>query len=374
MSEPVHRRVVVSGIRATGELHLGNLLGAIRQCAVLSQDPANDCFFFVADYHSLTTEQNPDELRRFRNGVVLNFLAAGIDPERATIYTQSSVPETTVLAWLLACHTPVGELLRMPHYKEKRDDLKKRAKEAEKTPKVPMKTKGRRHEVSEDYGNAGLLTYPVLMAADILGPMANIVPVGDDQRTHLEMARGLARRFNRTYGEIFPIPEMLVHSHKRVPSLSKHGQTGKMGKSNAEGAISLDASLVQISKIVKGAYTDPARITRDIPGNPKICNIFTTHEFVSSPKELAWARKGCKKALIGCGECKGVLIANLEAILAPIRERRAELLAKGDRYIEEILYEGGLRARKRIAETVERAKEMAGVPAAKRPEGYGGAP
>ncbi len=348
--ESILKRTVVSGIRATGALHLGNYLGAIRQCAELAEDGRNDCHFFVADLHTMTTRPDPEDLRRYRRGVVLDFLAAGIDPARATIYTQSSVPETAELLWILSCLTPVSELMRMHHFADKRAELEKHGLMA----------------------NAGLLTYPVLMAADILGPRANLVPVGDDQRAHVEMARNLAERFNQTYGELFPIPDLRIRDERRVPSLTTPGK--KMGKSDEDGVIPLDVTPERLKKLLRQAFTDPARSTRDKPGTPEICSIYTLHQFVSTRDDLAWAHDGCTTAGIGCGDCKERLGVNLNAILQPIRERRASLMARPPEDLDEILYEGGRRARARIQETVARAKDLAGIPAASTPHLRGGGP
>ncbi len=342
------KRTVVSGIRATGTLHLGNYLGAIRQCVELAQDERNDCHFFVADLHTMTTRPDPKDLLRYRRGVVLDFLAAGIDPERATIYTQSSVPETTELMWILSCLTPVSELMRMHHFADKRDELEQHGLVA----------------------NTGLLIYPVLMAADILGPRANVVPVGDDQRAHVEMARNLAQRFNQMYGDLFPVPELRIRDERRVPSLKTPGK--KMGKSDEDGVIPLDVAPERLKKLLRQAFTDPARDTRDKPGTPGICNIYTLHQFVSPRADLEWAHDGCTTAGIGCGDCKERLGTNLNLVLQPIRERRADLLARPPGYIDEILHEGGRRARARIQETVARAKELAGIPAAQAPTNHGG--
>lgn len=336
------RQTVLSGIRPTGALHIGNYLGAVRQCVELTQDPQNDCYFFVADLHGITTRPDPQLLKRDRYLVVRDMLAAGLDPERVTIFTQSSVPETCELMQILCCLTPVGELLRMHHFKEKRDDLEGHGIEA----------------------NLGLLGYPVLMAADILGPRATIVPVGDDQRQHVELARNLAMRFNKQYGDLFPIPEILIHTQKRVPSLAGEG---KMSKSKEKGVIGLDESREQLFKKLKVAPTDPARRTREDAGDPAKCNLYTLHGFVSPTNDLERVATECRTAGITCFDCKSLLADNLSGILAPMQKRRREIEAKGDAYIDEILFEGGRKARLRIAETVARAKDMAGIPAAKQP-------
>lgn len=336
------KQVVLSGIRPTGALHIGNYLGAVRQCVELTKDPQNDCYFFVADLHGITTRPDPQLLKRDRYLVVRDMLAAGLDPNQVTIFTQSSVPETCELMQILCCLTPVGELMRMHHFKEKKDDLEGHGIEA----------------------NLGLLSYPVLMAADILGPRATIVPVGDDQRQHVELARNLAIRFNKQYGELFPIPEILIHTQKRVPSLAGEG---KMSKSKQKGVLGLDENREQIFKKLKVAPTDPARRTREDPGDPTKCNLFTLHGFVSPEDDQTRVAEGCRTAGITCFDCKSLLADNLSGLLEPMQERRREIEAKGNGYIDEILYEGGRRARARIAETVAQAKDLAGIPAAKQP-------
>ena len=247
------KTVVLSGIRATGQLHLGNYLGAIQHFVTLAQDPSNDCFYFIANLHTLTTRQDPQQMQIDLRNIVLDFMACGLDPEKSTIYAQSSVPELSELSWLLACLTPVSGLMNMHHFKEKKDRLSEEGLKA----------------------NAGLLTYPVLMAADILGPHANLVPVGEDQHAHVEMARELAKRFNHHFGDgIFPIPNLLEGEGIRVPGLTADG---KMGKSEADSAIMLNDSPDEVERKLRSAVTDPQRMKRSDPGDPEVCNIFTFH-------------------------------------------------------------------------------------------------
>lgn len=338
MTDYTTNPVVLSGIRATGVLHLGNYMGALVNFARLDKDPDKDCFFFVATQHSLTTREDPDALDRDMREIVLTFLACGIDPEKSTIYVQSSVPETNQLAWLLACLAPVSELVTMPHFKDKADNLKGLGQEA----------------------NGGLLTYPLLMAADILGPQANLVPVGDDQKPHVEFARRLARQFNKRYNtDLFPIPDLLEGDGKRVPGLQADGKMSKES-GNQDGTIFLLDSAAEVERKVKRGVTDPQRVGRRDPGDPNVCNIFTMHHMFSTPEEIAWAQTGCQTAGIGCVECKRVIWEHINARLAPIQERRRELEAEGVD-VEEILHEGGKRARARIKPVVEEALELAGV-------------
>jgi len=330
------KKVVLSGIRATGKLHLGNYFGAMRYFVELSQDKNKDCFFFIANLHTLTTKMDPDDIKRDLKEIVLDFISVGINPEKSIIFAQSSVPETCELNWLLSCLTPVAELERMPHFKEKKDK------------KIALK----------EIINSGLLTYPVLMAADILGPRANLVPVGEDQHPHVELTRELAKRFNHIYGETFPVPELLESEAVRVPGLDG---TGKMGKSDQNTIDLSDSPKVIKNKIAK-AVTDPARIKRNDPGNPAICNIYALHMLMSDIDVLNDVRNACAMARIGCVDCKNIISKSIINILSPIQQKKHELMAKELDYSFNVLYEGGKRARKIISATVEEVKDKMGVP------------
>ena len=329
------KEVVLSGIRATGKLHLGNYLGAIRYFVELSNDPNKKCFFFIANLHTLTTRIDPAAIQRDLNEIVLTYLACGINVDNSTIFAQSSVPETCELTWLLMCLSTVNELIRMPHFKDKKKNIEK----------------------SNQYVNAGLLTYPVLMAADILGPLATLVPVGEDQKPHVEIAKALAQKFNNAFGKLFSEPKTLEHDI-RVPGLDG---TGKMGKSDGNTIDIFDPPNIVWSKL-KSAVTDPQRIRRNDSGNPNICNIYTLHTLVSSAEEIKEVYHGCASANIGCIDCKHILENNINAILAPIQERRLEISSQKDNIANDILYSGGRNARQVIAQTVNEAKERMGVP------------
>jgi len=330
------KKVVLSGIRATGKLHLGNYFGAMRYFVELSQDKNKDCFFFIANLHTLTTKMDPDDIKRDLKEIVLDFISVGINPEKSIIFAQSSVPETCELNWLLSCLTPVAELERMPHFKEKKDK------------KIALK----------EIINSGLLTYPVLMAADILGPRANLVPVGEDQHPHVELTRELAKRFNYIYGETFPVPELLESEAIRVPGLDG---TGKMGKSDQNTIDLSDSPKIIKNKIAK-AVTDPARVKRSDPGNPAICNIYALHMLMSDIDVLNDARNACASARIGCVDCKNIISKNIIDILSPIQQKKHELMAKKMDYSFDVLHEGGKKARKIISATVEEVKDKMGVP------------
>lgn len=325
------KKVVLSGIRATGKMHLGNYLGAMRNFVELQNNPDYKCFYFVADYHTLTTNPNPNDLRSNLPEIVLDYLAAGINPEVSVLYAQSSVPELTELCLLIGMVTPLGELLRCPTFKEK----------ARKQP---------------DNVNHGLLSYPVLMAADILGPKADLVPVGEDQLPHIEITRSIARRFNDRYGNTFKIPEALKEKAIRVPGLDG---TDKMGKSEGN-TINLDDSPEVIWEKLRVAVTDTERKRRSDPGRPYLCNLYSLHEFVSSQEVTEEVYKECLSAGIGCLECKRKLADSVIALLGPIQQRRVEL-SKNPDYLFQVLYEGGKKARSVIQKTVNEVREKMGL-------------
>jgi tryptophanyl-tRNA synthetase len=330
-------KVVLSGIRATGTLHLGNYLGALVRFAKMSKDPTYRCFFFVADLHTLTTLKEAEQIRTHLPNIVLDYLAAGVDPDRACIYVQSDIPQVTELAWYLSCLTPVGELERLPTYKDKR------AKQPEDV-------------------NAGLLNYPVLMAADILGPRAEIVPVGEDQRPHIEFTALIAKKFNRLYGRYFPVPDALVQEMITVPGLSAMDERGgfpKMGKSEGN-TITLSETPQETEQKIMVAPTDPKRARRNDPGDPNNCAIYALHSHVSSPTAIAWSYEGCQNASIGCTECKKVLANNVNKLLAEFRERRG-VLAGQPSVIRDVLEAGRTEAEKLFDETIAFVRERMGI-------------
>jgi tryptophanyl-tRNA synthetase len=320
-------------------LHLGNYLGALVRFAKMSVDPAYQCFFFVADLHTLTTLKEAREIREHMPNIVLDYLAAGVDPNRAAIYLQSDIPRVAELAWYLACLTPVGELGRLPTFKDK-------------SAKQP-----------EDV-NAGLLFYPVLMAADILGPRADLVPVGRDQKPHLELAAELARKFNRLYGgDYFPIPDALEQEMILVPGLAlfdeEHGGFPKMGKSDAN-TVNLADTAEETWEKIRVSATDPQRQRRTDPGDPSRCAIFALHELMSNGAEIARVQDECPKAAIGCVDCKRILAANVNNLLAPFRERRHEL-AQRPTLVQEVLAAGREKVEPIFEETLEVVRARVGI-------------
>ena len=288
---------VFSGIQPSGELHIGNYLGAVKNWVRL-QD-GHECIFSIVDLHAITQAYDPAELAQRTHDMAVGLLAAGIDPARSILFVQSHVAEHTELGWILTTVTPLGELERQTAFKEK----------AQRQESVP----------------AGLLNYPILQAADVLLYLATLVPVGEDQVQHLELMREIARRWNHRYGVgYFPEPQPQLTSAKRVLGLD--GQA-KMSKSLGN-TIGLLESPEAIWEKLRPAATDPARKTRKDPGNPDICNIFTIHQGFSPPAVQADVAVKCRSAAWGCLDCKRVLADHIIAELAPIRERAADLVAK----------------------------------------------
>ncbi|MGB8296150.1 MAG: tryptophan--tRNA ligase [Polyangia bacterium] len=320
---------IFSGIQPSGELHLGNYLGAVRNWVALQDNYR--CFFCVVDYHAITQPFEPGEMQRRVRDMAADLLACGIDPAKSTLFVQSAVPEHTELAWALSAVTPFGELGRMTQFKEKSD----------KNP---------------DNVNAGLFTYPVLQAADIIIYGATRVPVGEDQRQHLELAREIVRKWNARFGQTFAEPEALYSSTPKILGLD--GQA-KMSKSLGN-TISLRESDEAAWEKLRTAATDPARQRRTDPGDPDKCNIFTLHKFFSSAARQAEVRAGCTTAGIGCIDCKKWLFEGIKADLDRIRARREELLATPET-VDAILAEGARRARVVAAATMARVRQCLGI-------------
>jgi len=265
----------------------------------------------------------------------MDYLAIGLDPEVCTIFAQSSVPEIAELALLLSMVQPAADLLSLPTYKEK------------------VESQAKKGEVV----TSGLLFYPVLMAADILIQKATVVPVGKDQLPHIYFTRDVARRFNEQFGQTFPLPNALEGKTIRVPGLDG---TEKMGKSEGN-TIDLTEPEDSIRKKIATAVTDPSRKRRQDPGNPFVCNIYALHELISSPDLVQWAQKGCQTASIGCLECKCGLSENIVQLLRPFQEKR-EQIAQLPGYAEEVLREGGKKARATAKQLVLEVREKMGLP------------
>jgi tryptophanyl-tRNA synthetase len=323
----MHR--IMSGIQPTGNLHIGNYLGALVNWVRMQEQ--FEAFYCVVDLHALTRRPPPDVLRQAVREVAIGILASGVDPERATLFVQSQVPQHSELAWVLTCLTPLGDLNRMTQFKDKSTQQPENI-------------------------NAGLFTYPILQTADIVLYRADKVPVGEDQEQHLELARETVRRFNGIYGDTFPEPQVVKSVAPRVLGLD--GEK-KMSKS-LNNEIGLFETADETMQKLRAAKTDPARLRKSDKGNPDVCNIFSYHKFFSSDAQRAEIDAGCRSAGLGCVDCKKMLAANLEAVKGPIRERAAELRAAPGR-LDEILAAGAARARKEAEATMELVRDRIGL-------------
>jgi tryptophanyl-tRNA synthetase len=322
---------VFSGARPTGRQHLGNYFGAIRNYVALQQD--YECVYCVVDLHALTTLQDTAELKQNTYDMALDWLAAGMDPERSIIFVQSHVPQVTELHTILSMVTPMGWLARLPTFKEK-------------------------VRQQPDNVNYGLLGYPVLMAADITLYKADTVPVGDDQLPHLEFTREIVRRFNHQFGETLIEPQAKLSQTPRILGLDG---VNKMSKS-LDNHIELAATPEEIRQRVMSMVTDPARQYKTDPGHPEICNVFALHQIISADSEaLAQIESDCRKAKIGCVAHKKQFAEDLTRYLAPFRERRAELASDPD-LVWRILTEGADRARVIAQQTIDEVKGQVGLP------------
>ena len=328
----MNRKVLTSGIRPTGELHLGNYYGALKN--LISLQDEYDSYFFIVDIHSLTTHPNPADLKHNVMEVAKDYLSAGLDPEKCALYPQSAIaPEICELHTYLSMVMPLGELLRCPTFKEK----------AKKHP---------------DNVNYGLVGYPVLMAADILIHKGTVVPVGDDQLVHLEMARTMVRRFSQLYGDVFPEPQAYQENAVRIPALN--GQ-GKMSKSDAaDSYISLYDAGEAIHAKVKRAYSDPERVYKHQPGHPTVegCNVYHLHHYFTDPQVLSELAVSCRNAEIGCVQCKAQLAASMTGIVEPFRAQRANLT---EGHVLDVLRDGQRKARESAQKTIAEVRQAIGL-------------
>ncbi|MDZ4696279.1 MAG: tryptophan--tRNA ligase [Deltaproteobacteria bacterium] len=321
--------IIFSGIQPSGELHLGNYLGAVRSWVAMQSQ--HRCFFCIVDYHAITQSYEPRDMRGRVRAMAADLLACGLDPERCTLFVQSDVPEHTELAWALSAVTPFGELGRMTQFKDK-------------------------SERQVDNINAGLFTYPVLQAADILLYGATRVPVGEDQKQHLELAREIVRKWNARFGNTFVEPQALLSSTPKILGLD--GQA-KMSKSLGNTISLREADDVVWNKL-RTAATDPARQRRTDPGDPEKCNVFTLHKFFSSDAVQASITTGCTTAGIGCIDCKKTLLEGVQADLRPIREK-ASALAADPAAIDRVLAQGAAQARAVAAVTMAKVRRALGL-------------
>ncbi len=319
---------VFSGIQPSGELHIGNYLGAVQNWVKLQHE--HDCLFCIVDLHAITQPYDVSTLAERTLEMAIGLFAAGLDPDKCIVFVQSHVAEHSELNWLLTTVAPLGELERQTQFKEK----------TQRQESIP----------------AGLLNYPVLQAADVLLYKASLVPVGEDQVQHLELMREITRRWNARYGErYFPEPQPLLTKTKRVLGLD--GQA-KMSKSLGN-TIGLFESPEAIWEKLRPAATDPARVTRKDPGNPDICNIFTIHQGFSPPATQAEVAHKCRTAGWGCLDCKRVLADNMIAALTPMRER-ADALRRDPPRLSERLRAGAAKARALARRTLVEVRERMG--------------
>jgi tryptophanyl-tRNA synthetase len=335
---------VLSGMRPTGKLHLGNYVGALRNWVGLQDQ--YDCFFFIADWHALTTDYaDTRSVKQNSLEVMIDYLAAGLDPERSTLFIQSHVLQHAELHLLFSMITPLGWLERVPSYKEQRENLK-----------------------DKDLGTYGFLGYPLLQSADILIYQADFVPVGEDQVPHVELTREVARRFNQFYprklhggdrdpqrGMVFPEPKPLLTPSPKLP-----GTDGRKMSKSYGNTILLSEPEASLRQKLKTMVTDPARIRRTDPGNPDVCPVGDLHKIFSTPETMAKVNEGCRTAGIGCIECKTWASDSLWRVLGPMQERRQKYEAN-PKLAWDILEAGSTKARAVAEATMAEARDAANL-------------
>src|SRR5882724_11240939 len=368
MADPTNKKRVLSGMRSTGKLHLGNYVGALENWVRMQEQ--YDCFFFIADWHALTTDYaDTSHIKENSIEVLLDWLAAGLDPEKCVMFIQSHVPAHAELHLLLSMITPLGWLERVPTYKEQRENIKEK-----------------------DLGTYGFLGYPVLQSADILIYKADFVPVGEDQVAHVELTREIARRFNGLYGSmkadpfhepgmppglpaskvygtgiilegVFPEPQALLTPAPKLPGTDGR----KMSKSYGNMILLTDPEPVVRQKL-KTMVTDPARVRRTDPGNPDLCPVGDLHKIFSDQPTMAKVNEGCRSAGIGCIECKGWAADALVKILNPMQERRKKY-EDNPRLAWDILEAGAGKARVAAARTMDEVRDSMGMSLTYEPKG-----
>lgn len=315
-------------MRPTGYLHLGNLHGALENWIKLQNEGEYECFYFVADWHALTSDfADPSMIGTYTEAIFIDWLSAGLDPQKSTLFVQSAVKEHAELFVLLSMITPVAWLERNPTYKEMKEEISNR-----------------------DLSNMGFLAYPVLQAADILMYKAYGVPVGIDQLPHVELTREIARRFNYLYGEVFPEPQSLL---AETPKLL--GIDGRKMSKSYENAIYLSDEGADLYRKVMSMFTDPQRQRRKDPGRPEICNVFAFHNIYTNAQQVQELEHGCRGALIGCTDCKEMLAQNIALGLKDFHERRAYYLHNREQ-VRDIIREGNEKARRVAQSTMEEVR------------------
>lgn len=335
MTSPQRRKRVLSGMRSTGKLHLGNYVGALANWVKMQDE--HECYFCVADWHALTTDYaDTSQVKQNSIDVLLDWLAAGLDPARCVMFIQSHVPEHAVLHLLLSMITPLGWLERVPTYKEQQENI-----------------------TGKDLSTYGFLGYPVLMTSDILLYKADFVPVGEDQAAHVELTREIARRFNNFYSKnadpIFPEPQTVLTPAPKLPGTDGR----KMSKSYGNTIMLTDPEPVVRQKL-KTMVTDPARVRRTDPGNPDVCPVGDLHKIFSDKATNEKVNVGCRSAGIGCIECKGWAADSLVKILNPMQERRKKY-EDNPRLAWDILEAGSEQARKKAGATMDEVRSAMGM-------------
>jgi tryptophanyl-tRNA synthetase len=326
----VTRKRILSGMRPTGKLHLGNLHGALSNWIALQNHGGYDCYYFVADWHALTSDYaTTGEIRANTIDMVIDWLSAGLDPEKSTLFVQSTIKEHAELFLLLSMITPLAWLERNPTYKEMKDEL-----------------------AAKDLSTFGFLGYPVLQAADIIMYKAYGVPVGVDQLPHVELTREIARRFNFLYGETFPIPEPLL---TEVPKLL--GIDGRKMSKSFDNAIFICDRGDALKRKVGAMFTDPQRQRKTDPGRPELCNVYTFHQLYSTPDVIAEIEEACRGAAIGCTECKRRLADAVEEGMHAVHERRDHYIAHPEE-IRAIIRDGNRRAAKIAKATLAEVRDV----------------
>ena len=324
----MERKRIVSGMRPTGSLHLGHVHGALINWRSLQKD--YQCFYFIADWHALTSEyEHPEIIKESTRDIIIDWIAIGLNPEKSVFFVQSSIKEHAELHLIFSMITPLSWLERNPTYKEQLTEM-----------------------AQKNLYTYGFLGYPVLQAADILMYKAHGVPVGEDQSPHVELTREIARRFNHFYSNVFPLPETLLTPEAKILGMDRR----KMSNSY-NNAIFISESKEIVTKKVAAMITDPQRARRSDPGRPDFCNVFTFHELYTDKEMLKEIDEGCRKASIGCVDCKKMMASNLNKALEPIREKRNELKANL-KIVDNIIDEGNKKARKIAKNTMKEVREV----------------
>lgn len=318
---------VLSGMQPSGRMHLGNLIGALQNWIKLQDE--NECFFFVADWHAISTNyENTNDIKENIKQMLIDWLACGLNPEKSTIFIQSHVEEHAILHLLLSMITPVSWLERNPTYKEQQEQIKNR-----------------------DLSTYGFLGYPVLQSADILIYKADAVPVGVDQLPHLELTREIARRFNYLYTNILTEPKALLTEIPKLP-----GTDGRKMSKSYNNAIYISDPVDVFENKVKNLITDPARVRRTDKGNPEVCTVFTFHKIYSLPDDVSQIDKDCRSAAIGCTDCKKRLLERMRLAIKPIWEKREALLSDPKKVFD-IADAGSIKAKRIASDVLKEVKE-----------------